>query len=52
MPGKNSLTLPDIRFVGRAPFRTARELKEMLPLVRRLVASAAVADRPLSATTL
>ena len=54
MPGKNSLTLPDIRFVSRAPLRTARERKEMLTRLRRIVASAgvAVADRPLSATTL
>ena len=54
IPRKTSLTLSDIRFSGGAPFRTAREHKEALSLIRRLAVSAgvAVADLVLSAVTL
>lgn len=53
-PRKTSPTLPDIRFSGRSPFRTAGEHKEALSLIRRLVLSAGVgaADLALDAVTL
>ena len=52
-PRKAALTLADIRFSGGAPFRTAREQREALSLIRRLaVAAVAVPDPALSAVTL
>ncbi len=54
MPRKTSLKLADIRFQGGAPFRTAREQKEVLSLIRQLAVSAGigVADLALSAAIL
>jgi Ternary complex associated domain 9 len=54
IPRKPSLTLSDIRFPAGTQFRTAREHKEALSLIRRLAVSpgVAVADQALSAATL
>ena len=47
-PGKTSLKLSDIRFSSGTPFRTARERREALSLIRRLAASAGVAGADLA----
>ena len=52
MPRKNSLTLSDIRFSGKAPFGTADEHKQALSLIRRLATAIPVADLALSAVAL
>ena len=54
IPRKTSPTLPDIRFSGGTPFRTAREHEQALALIRRLalLPGVAVADLEPSAVTL
>ena len=54
LPRTTSRPLPDIRFSRGTPFRTAREHREALSLIRRLAVSAgaAVAEEALSAATL
>jgi hypothetical protein len=49
-PANTSPPLPDIRFSGGTPFRTAREREEALSLIRRLAASPGVADGLTAAT--